>query len=269
MALPPPAATSTALVTGASSGIGAEIARLLAQRGHGLTLVARRVERLRELAGELGSEHGIRAEVIAADLGDPEARDGLAGRLDELGLTVEILVNNAGFGDSHEFHEAERERLVAMVELNCVALVDLQARYLPAMVDRGRGAVINLASTAAFQPLPGTGTYAATKAFVLSLGEATSAELRGTGVTLTTVCPGPVKTEFATVAGLGDAEENVPGIFWTSAEQVAREAVEGAERGKRVVVPGVINRAGTLAGKHSPRALELPLMMRIWRSQSG
>ena len=214
---------------------------------------------------ELTETHGVRAEPVALDLADPAARERLESRLAELGLAAEVLVNNAGFGDSNEFHRAERERLVGMVDLNCVALLDLQARFLPGMVERGRGAVINLASTAAFQPLPGTATYAATKAFVLSLGEATSAELRGTGVTLTTVCPGPVKTEFAEVAGVGGAEEHLPGIFWTPAEQVAREAVEGAERGKRVVVPGVLNRAGTFAGQHSPRAIALPITRRIWR----
>ena len=265
MPLPPPADASTALVTGASSGIGAEIARRLADRGHSLTLVARREERLRELAMELTETRGVRAEAVALDLADPAARDRLEARLAELGLAAEVLVNNAGFGDNSEFHQADRERLVGMVELNCVALLDLQARFLPAMVERGRGAVINLASTAAFQPLPGTATYAATKAFVLSLGEATSAELRGTGVTLTTVCPGPVKTEFVEVAGVGGAAERLPGIFWTPVEQVAREAVEGVERGKRVVVPGVLNRAGTFAGQHSPRAIALPLTGRVWR----
>jgi len=269
VSLPPPADASTALVTGASSGIGAEIARRLADRGHSVTLVARREERLRELAAELSESHGVRAETVALNLGSEAARDRLEARLSDLGLAVEVLVNNAGFGDSNEFHSADRERLVAMVELNCVALLDLQARFLPAMVERRRGAVINLASTAAFQPLPGTATYAATKAFVLSLGEATSAELRGTGVTLTTVCPGPVKTEFAQVAGVGPAEEQLPGIFWTPPDQVAREAVEGADRGKRVVVPGVLNRAGTLAGQHSPRAIALPLTRRIWRRSTG
>jgi len=268
VALPPPSESSTALVTGASSGIGAEIARQLADRGHSVTLVARREERLRELAEELMAQRGVRAETMAVDLGDPTARDRLEAGLGELGLAVEVLVNNAGFGDSNEFHEAERERLVRMAELNCVALLDLQARFLPPMVERRRGAVINVASTAAFQPLPGTGTYAATKAFVLSLGESTSAELRGTGVSLTTLCPGPVKTEFAQVAGVGAAEDNLPGIFWTTVEQVAREAVEGAERGKRVVVPGAMNRAGAIAGQHSPRALALPLTRRLWRQNT-
>ena len=130
------------------------------------------------------------------------------------GLEVEILVNNAGFGTAETVFDPDRERLTAMVRLNCEALLDLQVRYLPAMIDRGRGAVINIASTAAFQPIPGTATYAATKAFVLSLSEAVHEELKGTGVTLTAVCPGPVRTEFMQAAGIEQAEEQLPGVFW-------------------------------------------------------
>jgi len=260
VALPSPSDTATALVTGASSGIGEAIARELASRGHGLTLVARREERLRALAEELSSRHGVRAEAIAADLGGAPARDEVASRIRELGLEVEILVNNAGFGGS-----GDRERELAMIQLNCVALLDFQARYLPAMVERGRGTVINIASTAAFQPLPGTATYAATKAFVLSLSEAVHEELRGTGVTLTAVCPGPVKTEFMEAAGLDQAEGNVPGVFWTSAEAVGRAAVDAAEKGKRAVVPGLLNRAGAITGQHTPRTLVLPIAKRVWK----
>jgi short-subunit dehydrogenase len=265
VALPEPSNSATALVTGASAGIGEAIARELAARGHGVTLVARREDRLRVLADELSKKHGVRAEPIAADLGDAAARDRLAGQIDELGLVVEVLVNNAGFGGSGNLAESARERLVQMAELNCVALLDFQARYLPPMVDRGRGAVINIASTAAFQPIPGTATYAATKAFVLSLSDAVHEELKGTGVTLTAVCPGPVKTEFAQAAGLEQAESQVPGVFWLSAEDVAGAALDGAAKGKRVVVPGLLNRAGALTGQHAPRMLVLPLTKRIWR----
>jgi short-subunit dehydrogenase len=260
VALPSPSDTATALVTGASSGIGEAIARELASRGHGLTLVARREERLVALAEELSRRHGVRAEAIAADLGGAPARDEVASRIRELGLEVEIVVNNAGFGGS-----GDRERELAMIQLNCVALLDFQARYLPAMVERGRGTVINIASTAAFQPLPGTATYAATKAFVLSLSEAVHEELRGTGVTLTAVCPGPVKTEFMEAAGLDQAEGNVPGVFWTSAEAVGRAAVDAAEKGKRAVVPGLLNRAGAITGQHTPRTLVLPIAKRVWK----
>jgi len=265
VALPEPSNSATALVTGASAGIGEAIAHQLAARGHGVTLVARREDRLRVLADELSKKHGVRAEPIAADLADAAARDRLEGQIDELGLVVEVVVNNAGFGGSGNLAESDRERLVQMVELNAVALLDFQARYLPAMVERGRGAVINIASTAAFQPIPGTATYAATKAFVLSLSEAVHEELKGTGVTLTAVCPGPVKTEFTQAAGLEQAEERTPDFVWMSAEDVARVAVDAAEKGKRAIVPGLLNRVGAITGQHSPRTLALPFVRRVWR----
>jgi uncharacterized protein len=268
VALPPPSESATALVTGASAGIGESIARQLASRGHGVTLVARREERLSALVGELSERHGVRAEAIAADLGDEAARQRLATQIEDLGLEVEVLVNNAGFGGADTVAEANREQLIAMVRLNCEALLDLQARYLPAMVGRGRGAIINIASTAAFQPIPGTATYAATKAFVLSLSEAVHEELKGTGVTLTAVCPGPVRTEFMQVAGIKQAEEQLPGVFWMTSEAVAKAAVEAAENGKRAVVPGLLNRAGALTGQHVPRVLVLPIAKRLWRGQA-
>lgn len=263
MALPQPSASTTALVTGASSGIGTAIARVLAARGHGVTLVARREERLRELAAELSG--AVRAEVIGCDLADPAARDRMAGEIESRGLHVEVLVNNAGFGSYGNFVDAEREREVEMVRLNVEAVVDLEARYLPRMVGRGRGAVINVASTSAFQPLPGSATYAATKAFVLHHGDALHAELKGSGVTVTSVCPGPVRTEFIEQAGMGGAEENTPGAVWMSADDVAEQAVEAAERGRRVIVPGALNQAGALLGQHAPRALLLPFTKRFWK----
>jgi uncharacterized protein len=268
MALPKPSPTSTALVTGASSGIGAEIARSLARRGHGLTLVARREQRLRELAGELSSEHSVRVEAMGCDLADPAARDRLAADVAALGLEVEVIVNNAGFGTYGPFWESERERQLEMVSLNVETVVDLMGRYMPLMVGRGRGAVINVASSAAFQPLPDNATYAATKAFVLNHGDAIHSELKGTGVTVTTLCPGPVRTEFAEVAGIGQAEDRTPGLIWTSAAEVAEEAVKGAEKGRRVVVPGLINQATAVAGQHAPRMVVLPVAKRIWRAAS-
>lgn len=265
MSLPPSTESATALVTGASSGIGAAIARELAARGHGLTLTARREQRLRELASELVDRNGVRVEVFVADISSDAGRNELAGGIDALGLDVEVLVNNAGFGDAAELVDADRERLLGMIRLNCEAVFDLQARYLPGMVRRGRGAVINVASTAAFQPIPGNATYAATKAFVLSLSESTHAEVAGAGVSVTALCPGPVPTEFPERAGIDDAEARAPGFVWTPVETVAAQAVEGAEKGKRVVVPGALHRAGSLAGQHMPRMLLLPVARRIWR----
>jgi uncharacterized protein len=265
MALPEPSDSATALITGASAGIGEAIARELTERGHGVTLVARREERLRSLAGELSDRFGVRTEVLGVDLADRTARGDLPRRISELGLDVEILVNNAGFGGGEDFARTDRDRVVSMVEVNCLALLDLQAVYLPQMVDRGRGAIINIASTAAFQPLPGAATYGATKAFVLSLSEAVHEELKGTGVTLTAVCPGPVKTEFAQAADLKGAEDQVPGMLWMSAESVAKQAVDAAADGKRAIIPGLLNRAGALTGQHAPRMFALPLVKRVWR----
>jgi uncharacterized protein len=264
--LPEPSVSNTALVTGASSGIGASIAAELASRGFSLVLVARREERLRSLATELSSDHGVDAEIITADLGDEGDRDRLQEELRSRARAVEVLVNNAGFGHQADFARSPRERMVEMVRVNVEAVVDLTSRFVSPMVERGRGSVINIASTAAFQPLPGSAVYAASKSFVLSFSEAIRTELRGSGVTVTAVCPGPVKTEFTEVAGVGGVEERTPGAVWTSAEEIARQAVDGAKRDKRVVVPGMLNRATALAGQHSPRAVALPLISRVWRN---
>jgi uncharacterized protein len=264
--LPNPSVSNSALVTGASSGIGAAIAAELASRGYSLALVARREERLRSLAAELASDQGIDADVVACDLADPAERDRLMDELRDRGRAVELLVNNAGFGHQADFAPSPRERMVEMVRVNVEAVVDLTSRFLGPMVEKGRGGVINIASTAAFQPLPGSAVYAASKAFVLSFSEAIRTELRGSGVTVTAVCPGPVKTEFTEVAGVGGVEERTPGAVWMTAEEIARHAVDGAKRDRRVVVPGTLNRATALAGQHSPRAVALPLISRIWRN---
>jgi short-subunit dehydrogenase len=264
MGLPPPEPDSTCLVTGASSGIGAEIAIELARRGHGVTLTARREERLRELADKLASEHGVRAETISADVADEAARERLEREIDDRGLTVEVLVNNAGFGSGGSFVELEGDKEAAMVRTNVEAVVALTSRFLPAMVDRGRGAVLNVASLIAFQPVPFQATYGATKAAVLSFSDALHEELRGTGVTVTSVCPGPVRTEFGEAGGFGGADDRIPGPFWLDAEKVAQEAVEALAKGDRVTVPGTGNQLAALYGQHMPRFLLLPLVRRLW-----
>jgi uncharacterized protein len=263
MALPPPSPGSTCLITGASSGIGAEVARALARRGHGVTLVARREDRLRDLAAQLSDAHGVRAETLGCDLGDEGARTRMLAAFSELGLIVEVLVNNAGFGTAGRFAELDQERELEMVRLNVEAVVALCGRFVPEMVERGRGAVLNLASTAAFQPLPRNATYAASKAFVLSFTDALHAELKESGVTATTLCPGPVQTEFVEVAGMDGAAESAPSFVWSSADSVAEEGVRGLENGKRVVVPGKLNAAGALGGQHVPRSLLLRLAQRF------
>jgi short-subunit dehydrogenase len=268
--LPPASPAATALITGASSGIGAAIARELAARGQGVTLVARRADRLSQLAAELEAQ-GVRAEAIPLDLTDPAERDRLEPELADRGLAVEILVNNAGFGGANEdFAEGDRELKLNMLRLNCECVVDLSSRFLPGMVHRERGAILNVASTAAMQPMPGNANYAATKAFVLSLSEALANENRSKGITVTALCPGPVRGEFAGQAGLGDPESHTPGFIWSTPEEVAAAAVRGIEQGKRVVVPGILNQAGALGGRHAPRGLALPAMRRIWqRSTPG
>lgn len=269
MGLPVPSTAGTALVTGASSGIGVAIARELAAKGHSLILVARREERLRSLATELTDEHGISAEVVACDLADPDERARLVDQVRQGGRFVEVLVNNAGFGSRGRFASNDPDRMVGMVRLNIEAVVDLTGRFLPGMVERGRGSVINIASTSAFQPLPGAAVYAAGKSFVLSFSEAIRTELRGTGVGVTAVCPGPVKTEFTDAAGMSGVEDSTPDAIWMSAEEIGSAAVEGAAADKRVVVPGALNRAGSLLGQHTPRFIGLPIFERIWGSASS
>jgi short-subunit dehydrogenase len=264
MALPPPKENTTAIVTGASSGIGAEIARELARRGHGVTLVARRKDRLTALADELSGAHGVRAEVLAADLTEADSRAALPAQLDALGLTADILVNNAGFTTMGAVAAADRAAELSLVRTNVESVVDLCTLFVAGMVTRHRGAVLNTASTAAFQPLPGQAAYGASKAFVLSYGRALGAELRDTGVHVTTLCPGPVETGFAETAGMTDEEagETLPKFMWIPAVDVARAAVDGLAAGRAVVIPGAANRVGAGLAHLAPKALLVPLMAR-------
>lgn len=264
MALPPASRDTTILITGASSGIGAELARELAGRGFGVTLVARRTERLEELAGELACAYGTNAAVISCDLSDPDARATMMDAVLADGPQLAGLCNNAGFGiNGPTGEDPGRER--QMVEVNVDALHDLTIRALPGMRDRGTGAILNVASTAAFQPVPYFATYAATKAFVLSFSEALNHELGGTGVSCTALCPGPVKTEFAEVAGSASFEDAMPSIAFVSAPDVARAAVEGMVKGSRNVVPGKVNWVQAHAGRVSPRSVVLKVSEQMGR----
>jgi len=261
LSLPAPAASSTVLITGASSGIGTELARDLARRGYGLTITARRRDRLEKLAKELRSVHAVTVEVHSGDLGDDTQRAELiaivrAGERELIGLC-----NNAGFGSFGRFNDLDREVGRQMVALNVVALHELTGALLGDMVRRGHGAILNVASTAAFQPLPGAATYAATKAFVLAFSEAVHAELAGTGVSCTSLCPGPVSTEFSERAGVSDLEAATK-LAFESAEEVARKAVEAMLSGRRSVIPGVVNRLGAFGGRFAPRTLLLPMVKR-------
>lgn len=263
MALPAPSADSAALITGASSGIGIDIARELAKRGHNLVLVARRRERLEAVAEELRAGD-VRAEVLECDLTDDAALAGLRARIEALGLRIDVLVNNAGFGTGGEFIELDGATEAQMVRLNCEVPVTLTAEYAPAMAGRGVGAILNVASSAGFQPIPGQATYAATKAFMLNWSDALHAELGGRGVTVTALCPGPVETEFAEVAGLRSLFDAAPSISKVPSADVARAAVEGVEKGRRNVVPGLVTKGATLSGRLTPRSVLLPVMRRFY-----
>ncbi|MFG1773431.1 SDR family NAD(P)-dependent oxidoreductase [Nocardia salmonicida] len=263
MSLPSPAADRTAIVTGASSGIGAALARELAARGHQVTLVARSADKLAELAAEITAT-GVRADILAADLGDRETRAALLGRVEGLGLAPSILVNCAGISTLGPVHKATPDAEIAMVELDVVAVVDLCTRFLPAMVARGTGAVLNVASTGAFQPLPGQAGYGASKAFVLSYTQSLSGELRGTGVTATVLCPGPVDTGFGERAGFTSEQAHaaLPPVMWVSPEVVARVGISGLAKGTMVAIPGLANRAAAALVPFLPKRLLVPMLSR-------
>jgi short-subunit dehydrogenase len=256
--IPEPSSSSTAVVTGASSGIGEQLARALAVRGHHVTLVARRAERLERLAAELHD-----AAVIATDLADATARDALAAAVDDGGRTVEVLVNCAGFGVYEPFHRSRRERELEQVRVLAEAPMDLTHRWLPAMVERRRGTIVNISSTSGFQALPYNAGYAAAKSYLLLLSEALHAEVAELGVTVTAVCPGPVPTEFQAANDAAFAEK-LPKAVWVSAERVAQDALNGAEHGARVVVPGgPIVRAAFAPNRYAPRGLALAISKRL------
>jgi uncharacterized protein len=260
MPLPAPSEDSTVLVTGASSGIGEQFARQLAARGHHVTLVARRRDRLESLAGELGD-----VAVLPADLADAGERAGLADRVREGGRAVSILVNNAGFGIYEAFARSDRDLELKQVRLLVEAVVDLTHRFLPGMVERGRGAIITLSSTSGFQPGPYNAGYAAAKAYALSLSESLHGELAGTGVTATAVCPGPVATEFQEASDAHFAD-SLPRVAWVSAERVARDGLAAADRGRRVVVPGgPVVKASFHPNRFIPTALTNPVLKRLMR----
>lgn len=241
------------VITGASSGIGAALARAFAARGHSLVLVARRRERLDALAGELSREHGIEAESIVLDLEDPSAPHRLIDALASRAVTVHTLVNNAGFGLRGGFVSLPADRQAAMIAVNVGALTSLCRLVLPGLVRRRSGGIINVSSTAAFQAGPNMAVYYATKAYVLSLSEALYEEVRSHGVTVTALCPGPTETEFAKTADMEGSRLFRHGAM--SPEEVARIGVEGYERGQAVVVPGPQNRIGAIAAQLLPRAL--------------
>jgi short-subunit dehydrogenase len=264
VSLPDPTPSSTALITGASAGIGGAVAHELAGRGHNLVLVARGQERLQALAAGVEAAHGVRAEAIPLDLTREQPRSRLPGQIAKRGLEVEVLVNNAGFATGGPFHEADPPREIQQVRLLVEAVVALTSAFLPAMVKRRRGAILNVASTAGMQPMPYSAGYSAAKAYVLAFSEAIHQEVRGLGVTVTALAPGPVQTGFWETAGWQAAGRSFESAFprpaMISAEEAARAGVRGLERGERVVVPGLPMRVGMLASRYVPHALKLPAL---------
>ena len=247
-----------ALVTGASSGIGVELARELARDGHDLVLTARTVMPMENLAAELAA-WGAASVIIPVDLSEPSGAAALASAIEARGLTVEVLVNNAGLGAVGRFDQADPVRISEMVQVNIVALTELTRLLLPGMVARGRGLVMLVGSTAGFQPGPGMAVYFATKAYVLSLGEALAYELRRTGVGVTVLCPGATATNFFTVAGANNTI--MAGRFrrMMRAADVARLGCRGLAAGRRVVITGVMNKLLAFAGRFAPHRISLPV----------
>ncbi len=230
---------NTALVTGASSGIGVELARIHAERSGDLVVVARRRERLEALKAELERAHGVAVHVLAKDLAQGDAPQQIFDELQSRGVAVDILVNNAGFGHRGPFHKQPWATSEAMIKVNILALTALTRRFVPPMIERGRGRVLNVASMAGFVPGPLMAVYYASKAFVVSFSETLADELAGTGVTVTALCPGPTQTEFAERAqtvGTRLMEKMV------SAREVAEIGYDAMLRGKPVVVPGLLNK---------------------------
>jgi short-subunit dehydrogenase len=257
-----------ALVTGASAGIGAALAREAANDGHDHVLVARRRESMEVLAAELKST-GAEITIIPADLGKAGAAAALMETVEQRGLAIDMLINNAGLGDTGRFDKEAPERIFSMLQINVVALTELTRLVLPQMVACNRGKVMLLASTAAFQPGPGMAVYYATKSYVLSFGRAIGHELRGTGVSITTLCPGATSSEFAEVANMqGSALFEGPVPVMTAAE-VARQGYAALKAGRPQIITGLLNRVTAFSTRFTPTAILLMIAGHLNRTGNG
>jgi short-subunit dehydrogenase len=259
-----PKLRKVALVTGASSGIGLELAKLLAAAGHDLVLVARREPELRSLAMKLEAELGTRTQIVVTDLAQPGAATKLAKSLNDAGIELEILINNAGFGVHGPFVRTDMQTELDMIQVNIVALTELCKQVIPGMVARGRGCVVNVASTAAFQPGPLMAVYYASKSYVLSLSEALAVELEGTGVTVIALCPGPTASGFQAAAGIGESKlaRRLP-----SSAEVAAVGMRAIERGTTVAIAGTRNWWLVQSLRLLPRKLVARMVRRIQASR--
>lgn len=254
-----------ALVTGASSGLGEELAWQLAARGCALVLTARSEGKLRALADELAQKHGVAVDVIARDLGAAGGATALADEVERRGLSIDHLISNAGFGTNGAIVESDAARQAEMVRLNCEALVVLTTRFLPAMAARGAGGIIHVASIAGNQPTPYMATYGATKAFVQSFSLAVAEEVRARGVRVLALCPGPVPTGFQSVAGADIAPSQRRAVL--TAEETVRIGLRAYERGRTVCIPGGLNKLGTVGVRLLPRGFVVRTVGRMMRQK--
>ncbi|MCC6277879.1 MAG: SDR family oxidoreductase [Oligoflexia bacterium] len=241
-----------ALITGASQGIGKDLAECAAKNGADVILVARSKEKLLDLAKDLTQKYKVSAHVIPSDLSHVDAAEALYAATQRAGLKPDIVINNAGFGALGPFHQDDLQRLDEMIRLNCLTLMKITRLYSPRMVEEKWGRILNVASTAAFQPCPNFAVYGATKAFVLSLSEAVNAELSGSGVKVCTLCPGPTETGFHSVAGTSEVSLMKLGLM--KSEAVARIGYAGMMRGKSVIVPGFLNLISSILSQILPRS---------------
>lgn len=256
----------TALISGASGGIGYELAKEMAQQGHDLVVVARSEAKLLAMAQEFNQKYNVQVQVITKDLSQPSAPDEIFAECEDANITIDMLVNNAGFASYGLFHELDRGKEMNMMQLNMMALVHLTHLFLPSMVERGNGRILNIASTAAFQPGPLMAVYYATKAFVLSFSEAIANELDGTGVTVTALCPGPTQSGFQSRADMEASKLVQNGLM--AAETVAKIGYEAMMKGKTVEIPGFSNKVGAALPRFVPRNM-VTKIVRNMQEQAG
>jgi short-subunit dehydrogenase len=256
------AARPVALITGASMGLGAEFARLLAANGHDLVLTARSADKLAAVKREIEGLHGAAVRIIVADLADGNAPRAIFDEVTAAGLEIDILINNAGYGMWGFFHDVPGDDVMDLIEVNVNALVKLTRLFVDPMIARRRGRILNVASTAAFQAGPFQSTYYASKAFVLSFTEAIANELHGTGVTATALCPGPVQTGFQARANVGDLR-GLRLLMRTTPEEVVRAGFDGMIRGKPAVIPGALNNVIVFLIRFFPRSFVTGVVRRM------
>ena len=243
---------ATALITGASAGLGSDFAKILAGQKYDLILTARNEERLKTLAGDLSTSHGVKCHIIAIDLSKPGSAVALTNQIKEQGLHVDVLVNNAGCGLWGPFAESDPADMAGMIQLNVNSLTELTRQLLPGMLARKKGRVLNVASTAGFQPGPWMAVYYATKAYVISFGEALATELKSTGVTVTTLCPGPTRTEFFDRAKMG--KSRMKSLIFADSMTCAKNGIDSMDQGRVLVVDGVLNWIFSQSSRLMPRA---------------